>query len=233
VPRRKASLILLALALVGAPAAAQDDRSELEVSLGRPRRVPPVPADLRPLFRQVTRDRLVIRDLRGADIVLDIRQYEPDEFRQFAGGRFIGFSFTGYESFGYLLIDRAMTGEEAVIATGDRPVFSPDGRYFAAVQSSGGAETGNLEGFALWQVTADGSRQRLFNTALPPGEDWRVDGWGREDCVGLSAAPPGTRDATPPPARIGLSVMVDGERIALDGESRPPCGAADSPRPDG
>ena len=52
-PTRKASLILLAMALASVPAAAQDPgRSELEQSLGRPRRMPPIPAELRPLFRR-------------------------------------------------------------------------------------------------------------------------------------------------------------------------------------
>jgi hypothetical protein len=233
VQRGTTSIALLAALLAGMPAAAQESggRSELEQSLGRPRRVPPIPAELRPLFREITRDRLVVRALRGGEIAIDITQYEPDEFRRFADGRFVGFSFMGYESYGYLLVDRAMAGEEAVIATGAVPVFSPDGLHFAAVDFSG-AETGNLEAFALWQVTAEGTRQRLFNTALPAGEDWRIDGWPRADCVTLSATPPATADPGPPAERIRISVEV-GERIALDSLSRPPCGVTDATRPNG
>ncbi len=138
-PRKTASLILLALSLASVPAMAQETggRSELEESLGRPRRVPAIPAELRPLLREVSRDRLVIRGPSTGDIPIDISSYEPENFRQFAEGRFFGFSFMGYEFYGYLLVDRAMAGEEAVIATGEAPVFSPDGRYFAAVQSLG------------------------------------------------------------------------------------------------
>ena len=68
-PRRRASLIAAAAALlVGVPAVAQPPggRSELEESLGRPRRVPPIPADLRALFREITRDRLVVRGSAAA-----------------------------------------------------------------------------------------------------------------------------------------------------------------------
>lgn len=230
-PGRTASLILLAV-LAGAPALAQEaGRSELEESLGRPRRVPPVPAALRPLFREITRDRLVVRGLRGGDVTIDIDQYEPDNFRTFAGGRFLGFSFMGYESAGYMLVDRTMTGEEAVIATGAAPAFSPDGRHFASVEVSG-SEAGDLETFAVWEVAAEGVRQRLYVTALPAGNDWRVDGWPREDCVALSAAPRGTGDATPVAERIQISVEV-GDRIAIDSISSPPCGVTIATQPGG
>lgn len=230
-PGKILSLTVLAL-LMAAPAPAQETgRSELEESLGRPRRLPPIPADLRPLFREITRDRLVVRGLGGGEIVIDIDQYEPDDFRTFAGGRFLGFSFMGYESAGYMLVDRTMSGDEAIIATGVAPSFSSDGRYFASVEMSG-ADIGNLEAFAVWEVAPQGTRQRLYVTALPSGEDWRVDGWPREDCVALSAAPPGTGDSAPPAERIRISVEV-GERIALDGVSSPPCGVTDATRPDG
>jgi len=225
------------MALAGAllavsPVPAQDGAgpSELEEALGRPRRTPAIPPELRPLVREATRDRIVVRGLRG-DIAIDISDFEPENFGQFGDGRFFGFSFLGYEYYGYLLVDRAMTGDEAVIETGEAPVFSRDGRYFAAVQFSG-AGWGNLEAFGLWQVTTEGSRQRLFDAALPAGEDWRVDGWPREDCVALSAAPLGAAEADPPAERLRISVEV-GERIALDGVTSPPCGAMDATRADG
>lgn len=231
-PRRRASLILLAAMLAGAPAPAQDTgRSELEESLGRPRRVPPIPAELRPLFREITRDRLVVRGLSGGQIVIDIDQYEPDNFRTFGDGRFLGFSFMGYESAGYMLVDRTMTGDEAMIGTGVAPIFSSDGRYFASVEQSG-ADIGNLEAFAVWEVAAQGTRQRLNVTALPAGEDWRVDGWPREDCVAISAAPRGPGDSAAPGERIRISVEI-GDRISLDSITTPPCGVTDATRPDG
>lgn len=225
--RRMASL-LLALA-IAAPALAQEGtgRSELEESLGRPKRVPQIPPALRAMVRDATRDRLVVRGRDGADIVLDIGQYEPEEFQSFGDGRFLGFSFMGYEFAGYTLIDRRQSGENAVIATGVRPVFSPDGRYFAAAQLSG-AGWGNLEAFGLWEVTAEGVRQRLFDTALPAAEDWRVDGWPRADCVALSGAlvsvVGGSEQAS---ERLVISIEV-GERIALDNATTPPCGVTDA-----
>jgi hypothetical protein len=225
---------LLAGALLAAsPAPAQDGSgpSELEEALGRPRRIPVIPPELRALVREATRDRIVVRGMRG-DIPIDISGYEPENFRQFGDGRFFGFAFQGYEYYGFHLIDRAMAGEEAVIDTGEAPIFSPDGRYFAAVQFSG-AGWGNLEAFALWEVTPAGVHQRLFNTALPAAEDWRVDGWPREDCVALSAAPLSATGSSDPAAeRLRISVEV-GERIALDNVTTPPCGVTDATRPDG
>jgi hypothetical protein len=234
VRRRGINLALLVGTLLASgPAQAQDGSgpSELEESLGRPRRVPEIPPALRAMVREATRDRLVVRGMRG-DIAIDIREYEPENFQQFGGGRFLGFSFMGYEFYGYTLVDRTMTGEEAMIDTGETPVFSPDGRYFAAVQFSG-AGWGNLEAFALWEVTPEGARQRLFNTALPAAEDWRVDGWPREDCVALSAAPLSAGGSSDPGAeRLRISVEV-GDRIALDNITTPPCGVTDATRPNG
>ena len=230
--RSRINLALLAgtlLAASPAPAQPGDGATELEEALGRPRRMPVIPPELRASVREVTRDRIVVRGTRG-DVAIDISDFEPEDFRQFAGGRFFGFAFLGYEYYGFLLVDRAMTGDEAVIATGEPPVFSPDGRYFAAVQFSG-AGWGNLEALGLWEVTPEGSRQRLFNRALPAGEDWRVDNWPRDDCVSLSAAPFGPTGSSDPAAeRIRISVET-GERIAMQADSSPPCGAVDATRP--
>jgi len=231
--RRRISLIALAGALL-APSTASAQQAgtgptELEEALGRPRRMPAIPAELRPLVREVTRDRIVVRGLRG-DIPIDISDFEPENFRQFADGRFLGFSYLGYEASGYLLVDRAMSDADAVIATGEAPMLSPDGRWFAAVQFSG-AGWGNLEAFGLWEVTPEGLRERLFDTALPAGEDWRVDGWAREDCVALSAAPLTAGGSSDPGAeRIRLSVET-GERIAIHADYSPPCGAVDATQP--
>lgn len=222
-PGRTTSLILLATVLAGVPATAQETgRSELEESLGRPRRVPPVPAELRRLFRDITRDRLVIRDLNGGDVAIDITEYEPDEFQQFADGRFVGFAFMGYEFYGYQLIDRAMAGDAAVIETGATPVFSPDGRHFAAVQLSG-AGFGNLEGVAIWRVEADRTRQILFSGILPEGEEWRVEGWPRPNCVAISYAVRDSEGRTDSQPRrhlaIGLGTPI---RLSLRGD-QPGC----------
>lgn len=234
-PKRRISLALLAGALLTAgPALSQDGSgpSELEESLGRPKRVPDIPSALRVMVRKATRDRLVVRNLHGDDIVLDISDYEPENFRQFGDGRFLGFSFRGYEYSGYTLIDRERSGVEAEIGTGVEPVFSHDGRWFAAVQLSG-AGWGNLEGFGIWEVTPSEVRQRFFNMALPAGEDWRVDGWPREDCVALSAAPISVSGSSEQATeRLIISVEV-GERIALDNVTTPPCGVTNATQPNG
>lgn len=200
----KISLALLLLA------AAQP--SEFEESLGRPIRPPAVPAELRAMVREASTERLVVRGLAGGEIAVALGDVEAERLHAYADGRYLGFHFQGYEFFGYRLIDRRMTGEAAVIETGDAPVFSPDGRYFAAVQFSG-ADAGNLEGFGLWQVEERGSRQLLFNAAFPPGEDWRIDGWPREDCVALSA---GQRNAGGEMLEARLHYWVQiGERLAI------------------
>lgn len=228
--RRRISLALLAAALlVAGPARAQDSAgpTELEEYLGHAKRAPVVPAELRAMIRESRPDRLVVRGLDGADIVIDIREKEPERFAQFAGGRFLGFSFIGYEYGGYVLVDRAAAGEAALIDTGEAPVFSPDGDHFAAVQFSG-AGWGNLEGFGLWRVEPAGARQRLLSSAFPEGEEWRIDGWPRSDCVAVSAVAAGT-NAQAPARRIHFGIET-GEPIVIR-QSEEACGGAVSREP--
>lgn len=187
--RRTVSLVVLTGALfTSLPASAQQPpMTELEQSMGRRKTAPVIPPALRAMVREATANRLLVRGLDGGTIEVDISEMLPADFEAFGGGRFLGFAFTGYEYFGYLLIDRAARGEAALIETGAVPAFSPDGRHFAAIQLSGSG-WGNLEGLGIWDVSPGGVTQRLFLTALPAGEDWRIDGWRRAGCIALSAA---------------------------------------------
>lgn len=219
---------LAALLLIAGPAAAQDPpMSELGEALGRPKRAPAVPAGLRPMVQEASRDRLAIRMLDGSVTAIDISQFEPEDFRQYGDGRFLGFSFQGYEFYGYMLIDRAMSGVTAVIETGEAPVFSPDGRHFAAVQLSG-AGFGHLEGLGIWAVRPAASVPVFASDVLPEGEEWRIDGWPRADCVSVSwlERPPGA--AAPAPDRRHFGVEV-GEAVTVRAShSFPGCNAVDA-----
>lgn len=190
-------IVLTGVLLAAQPAAAQQPpMTELEQSMGRRKTAPVIPAALRSMVRDATATRLLIRGLGGGTIEVDISEMLPDQFQAFGGGRFLGFAFTGYEYYGYLLIDRAARGEAALIETGGAPVFSPDGRHFAAIQISGSG-WGNLEGLGVWAAGAGAVSQRLFLSALPAGEDWRIDGWRRAGCVALSAAAMNAEPAAP------------------------------------
>lgn len=227
-PRSRIELALAAMLLIAGPAAAQDPpMSELEESLGRPKRAPVIPAELRPMVREASRDRLVIRMLGGSDTAIDIGQFEPENFQLFGDGRFLGFSFQGYEFYGYMLVDRAMYGVTAVIDTGEAPVFSPDGRHFAAVQTSG-AGFGNLEGLGIWAVRPAASVPIFASDVLPEGEQWRIDGWPRADCVSVSwlERPAGSPESSPERRHFGVEV---GEAVTVRASySFPGCNVTDA-----
>jgi hypothetical protein len=191
-----AALMLAVLASPAVTRAQQPPMTELEQAMGRRKTAPEIPPALRPMVQEASANRLLIRGLDGSMIEVDISEMVPADFETFGGGRFIGFMFSGYEYFGYILIDRAAQGNAAQIETGDKPVFSPDGRHFAAVQLSGSG-WGNLEGLSVWSLRPGGTTQRLFFSALPAGEDWRIDGWRRDGCIALSAAPMNAEPAAP------------------------------------
>ncbi len=190
-------LVLTGLLLAAQPASAQQPpMTELEQSMGRRKTAPVIPPALRPMVREATANRLLVRGLDGGTIAVDISEMVPADFEAFAGGRFLGFAFSGYEYYGYLMIDRAANGDAATIETGAKPVFSPDGRHFAAIQFSGSG-WGNLEGLSIWDVAPRTVTQRLLISAMPAGEDWRIDGWRRAGCLALSAAAMNAEPAAP------------------------------------
>lgn len=192
-PKRKPRAALAAIALLLAPlqAGAQDfvPRTEYEEMMGEPKPLPAIPAQFAGIVRASSPELLLVKALDSREIPVNIDWLEPDEFHSFAQDRFIGFSFSGYETYGYILIDRAMAGEAAVIATGEMPSFSPDGRHFAAAELSESGY-GNLNGVGVWEVLPHATALRFFSDALPPRWEWRTDGWARADCVAVSAISP-------------------------------------------
>lgn len=227
--RRKLEAALAAALALAMPAMApaQQPRTEFEQALGRPVRAPVIPAELRAVVREATRDRLVVRGLGTGDIAVVLGDIETERFAGFAGGRYLGFHFMGYEFFGYRLVDRRMAGETAVIETGEAPVFSPDGRHFAAAQISGAAY-GNLEGVAIWRVDAGRTVQIFFTDVLPQGEDWRIDSWPRADCVSVSAIERQAAEGEPPPQRRHFGIEI-GETLRINAsENFPGCNVTDA-----
>lgn len=115
--------------------------------------------------------------------------FELDGFWNSPDMRFVGFSISGYEYHGHILVDRRGEGKE--IQTGAKPVFSPDGKHFAFAQVSD-AGWGNFEGIGLWRTDKKGSSKVLSienseaAQPLPYGTDWRVDRWRGNNRVELS-----------------------------------------------
>jgi hypothetical protein len=221
---------LLALSLA-APAAAQEfrPRTEYEAATERPKPLPAIPPMLRGIVRAPTPERLLVRTLGGGEVAVDISWYEVERFEPRPGGRFLGIVLSGYEAEGYVLVDRAGAG--TLLETGVAPVFSPDGRWFAAAGISE-AGWGNLEGVAVWEVLSGSSVRRFFSDTVPHGTGWRVDGWPRRDCVALSHAPANIDvpedmewdEAVRRAPRTHYAIRVDRSPIALSaGSRRPAC----------
>jgi hypothetical protein len=213
---------LLLLAPLSARAEPFEPRNEYEELIGRPKSIPRIPANLASILRATSPKALLVKGLDGNEIAVDIEWIEPEAYRLYAAGRYLGFTFLGYEYYGYTLVDRAATGKIAVIDTGQAPVFSPDGRFFAAAEMSD-AGFNNLEGIGLWEKLPDRSVRRFYTDAARPGWDWRVDRWAVAGCVSLSAIgsdwqPPSGEDweaakAGAPRRRYALT--IDGQNIEL------------------
>ena len=115
--------------------------------------------------------------------------------------------------------------------TGDVPVFSTDGHYFAAAELSESSGS-NLEGIAIWEVGPNETFRRLFINALPEGQDWRVDDWANAECVRFSAVAgnwrprPGVARATAlrTAPRNHFGITVGASTVFHATEDRPACG---------
>lgn len=149
-----------------------------------------IPAQLRHFVASGVAVLTVAPQGQGSPICIDIQWAE--EIRDFAlltkDQRFLGFDEVGYESGGYVVIDRGGAPNE--IDTGTRPIFSPSGRRFASAEYSE-STFGNLNDIGVWEITESGTK-RLF--AVPEKQkdmfaytgDWRAERWVGENCVVLS-----------------------------------------------
>ena len=189
-----ASIVAILMLALAAPAGGQEreptPREDYEAFRGEPKRAPEIPRALRSIITESRPERLVVRGLAGQAIPVSLEWFEPFEFTLLHNGRYLAFRYVGYEEDGYILVDRAANGEPAIHETGVAPVFSPNGRYFAAAQTSE-AGWNNLEGVGLWEILPDRTVRRFFTNVLPNPLDLRVDRWIRPDCVLVSSVESG------------------------------------------
>lgn len=180
-----ASSLAASSATAPAPNLASCPRVEQAEGWERERSKPlPVPAALRPVLKA---DLLhyAVATLGGNTVCTDTSFMESvDKLALSPDGRFLSFGWTGYESYGHVVIDRIGKGE--VIETGVVPVFSPSRRYFAAADQTE-SEFGSLSGLAVWEAGSAGTREIGRVTELPRMQGWRIDSWSGESCINLSA----------------------------------------------
>jgi hypothetical protein len=158
--------------------------------------IPAVPPEFRAVIAGATRDTLTVRALDGRNITVDIGGYQLWDYRLYQNGRYFGMRLSGYEVVGYVLVDRAAR-KNNVIDTGDAPLFSDDGHWFA-VAGLTDADQGNFEGIGLWEVGPTSSTRRFFTNAVPLSSDWRTEHWVG-NCVAFSAFTTWGTDTTSDP----------------------------------
>lgn len=133
------------------------------------------------------RDRIAVSTMEGTTVCADTSWIEeirgakvsPDK-------RFIAFDWSGYESFGHLIIDRSGKGQ--VLETGNAPLAPPTGKRFAVVDLSESG-FGALNAFGVWDIESTGLREvARFSEGLPAG-DWQMREWSGDSCVNLSLLP--------------------------------------------
>ena len=146
--------------------------------------IPAIPPEFRSIISGATRDTLTLRALDGRKIPVAISGYRVWVYRLYQNGRYFGMELSGYEVFGYVLVDRAALNDN-VIETGNAPLLSDDGRWFA-VAGKTDADQGNFEGIGLWEVGPRSSTRRFFTNALPSGSQWQNERWVG-NCFSFSA----------------------------------------------
>lgn len=147
----------------------------------------PVPGALSALVRSDMNNYAVLT-LSGGTVCVDTRFVEDTQgdLALSPDKRFLSFTWEGYESGGYMLVDRSGKGQ--VVETGAPPTFSPSGKRLAAVEWSESG-FGSLNGFAVWHVEPEGLKQLALLEDIPGMASWKIDRWSGEDCVELSGVP--------------------------------------------
>jgi hypothetical protein len=163
--------------------------AELLAAISVATSAPVVPPALRSIIR-VEGDCVIVRNLRGHDRreCLDTDGYTNSisAFDSFAGGRLVGFSYLQNDLSGYRLVDRAGRGEDAVVETGRRPIFSPNGRFFTVAVP--GSYVAFFRGIGLWSL-GDAGVRRLFFTDAANEVDWEIQSFPNDHCVLLAIVP--------------------------------------------
>lgn len=144
-----------------------------------------IPAPLAGIAR-ADLDNIAVSTTGGATVCVDASWMESLRDAALSPNqRFASFGWDAYESYGHVVVDRS--GQGQVIDTGVAPLRSPSGKRFAAVEYSESG-FGSLNAFAVWDVRETGLSEVAKVEDLPPEHsEWRLDRWGGEDCVELSA----------------------------------------------
>ncbi|MEZ0242726.1 MAG: hypothetical protein ACAH11_05085 [Sphingomonas sp.] len=196
------------------------DRAEHGMFLEKPLPIPAKFADVASASTSV----MTVQALSGAPVCVTLDWIsEASEFELSADKRFLQFDHQGYEAFGHRVVDRVGRTD---IETGESPLFSKDGRYFAAVQVSPSG-FGGLEGIAIWEVGPKGVTQLgKVETGAVEG-DWTVEGFGPGPCVALSVQADPLSDGsgqTPVPVQRFSLIKRDGKWRLTDAKA---CAATD------
>lgn len=146
-----------------------------------------VPAAVAPVMR-ADMYRYAVSTLAGGIVCVDTRDMEDtqEDHALSADRRFLTFTWQGYETGGYVVVDRNGAGQ--VVETGAEPVFSPSGQRLAAVEWSESG-FGTLNAFAVWEVEPEGLKEVAKIEDIPPMATWKIDRWAGDHCVELSAVP--------------------------------------------
>lgn len=190
-----APLALISLLAISSQPARADPRPAIKRCAGLPplkagqlgRTVPVVVPKPFNKVAKANRDVLAVSTMERVTICIDMRtKGNVAGYALSPDSRFFSFGWKGYEAQGHVLIDRSGGGKQ--LNTGAAPVFSPSRRRLAAVYQSQAA-LGELEGLGIWEVDPVGVREIGMVSNIPQMLDWRVDGWGGENCINLSAIP--------------------------------------------
>ena len=137
-------------------------------------------------FATSSKNWIAVRTDFGVTHCVDTAWFETASDFERLNEKFVGFAWEGYEAWGYTVVHLA--GQGASFDTGARPVFSPSGDKFAALQVSD-AGWGGFEGFAVWRTYGNVIYPIAINTRIEiiPMVDWRIERWEGEDCLHISA----------------------------------------------
>lgn len=127
----------------------------------------------------------VVATLDGGTVCVDTSWMESlDEPKLSQDGRFLSFGWSGYEAYGYMIVDRTGAGQS--IETGEAPRPSPSGELLASVEYSESG-FGTLNGLGVWRIEDTGLRELAIVEFQPEYTDWRFEGWINDGCIALSA----------------------------------------------